>query len=307
MGKTKLVAGIILLIIGLGVLPAGLIIDRRINSELDAAIPSTLIGIRDGFIPTATELIKFVGTPDGLLGIANDIGYQLGEMVNATVAANTINTTIFELGKSVTDPVAKDLFFNDPNWNITTGILVPIGISQNAGEDLGFTTSAIDNLLFGNASYPGLITDLSLGSGVIGYLGVYQDADTTEERNDMSEAYNATWVQLSRVNNYLLDYLYPIVPLLGGYPYEQPNDPNYPKVYFLMQWANATFDNDGITLPVGGGIDAWELGIDYSTNVSVYDPSGFSIDLCLALWDESDASSPFNTTSDFNDGLPVGG
>ena len=55
MGKAKLVVGLILLFVGVGIIPTGIILDNKINEGLDAAIPAALLEIRDGFLPVAAD------------------------------------------------------------------------------------------------------------------------------------------------------------------------------------------------------------------------------------------------------------
>jgi len=95
--------------------------------------------------------------------------------------------------------------------------------------------------------------------------------------------------------------MFPLVPTLGSLPF--PADSTTAPIYFHMQWANATLAPTGIALPIGGGITAWELGVDYVSEVAVNNPSDFKLTLSTALWDPTNGTSPFNTTGDSSDGF----
>lgn len=302
MGKTKLFVGLILLIVGAGLIPTGIILDDKINEGLDAAIPGALLQIRDEFLPAAADLIKREAVPEVLLGIKDDVELALGATINGTVSANTLNYTIFELGKLVTDTVAIDMFFNDLTWTGDTGISAPISFSQHAGVSLGYSVLAQNAILFGNNTFPGLISDITSGTNITAFLLMYESAlGEIDERIAMSFAYDATWGQLVEVADYLVSYLFPLVPTFGGYPL--PAQYIYPEAYFFAQWANASIVPTGITLPLAGGIEAWELAADVVSETVVITPSGFSVELCTELWDATNSTSPFNTTDDQNDGF----
>ncbi|MHA1112582.1 MAG: hypothetical protein ACTSRE_15925, partial [Promethearchaeota archaeon] len=121
MGKTKLFVGLILLIVGAGLIPTGIVLDNKLNEELDAAIPGTLLQIRDGFLPAAADLIKFEAIPEAMLGLKSELETQIPYLLNGSVTAQTINGTITGLAGSVGLATAKNMFFNDPAWSTNTG------------------------------------------------------------------------------------------------------------------------------------------------------------------------------------------
>ena len=301
MGKTKLFVGLILLIVGAGLVPTGIVLDNRINEQLDAAIPGTLLEIRDGFLPAAADLIKFEAVPEAMLGLKDEMEALLPYLLNGSITAQTINGTITGLAGSVGIATAKDMFFNDVAWSTNTGGVFPINsVSEVMGQALGFTTDAQDYILYGNGAYPGLITDLTQGEGIYGFLQLYAQSISPAQQTAMSTGYNATWEQLTNISAYLSNYMFPLVPTLGSLPFAA--DSTTAPIYFLMQWANATLASTGIPLPIGTGIVAWELGVDYVSNTTVYNPSNFSLTLCTALWDATNETSPFNTTDNGDDG-----
>ncbi len=301
MGKTKLFVGLILLIVGAGLIPTGIVLDNKINEGLDAAVPGALLEIRDGFLPAASEMIKFEAIPEALVGLKDELEPQIPYLLNGSISAQTINGTITALAGSVGITTAKDMFFNDLVWSTSTGGIFPINsISEVMGQSLGFTAASQDYILYGNGPYPGLITDLTQGDGIFGFLQRYSLSVTPSQQFAMSLFYNATWEQLGNVSAYLSNYMFPLVPTLGGLPF--PADSTYAPIYFQMQWANASLAPTGIPLPIGSGIVAWEIGVDFVSDVAINNPSDFLLTLSTALWDATNLTSPFNTTADSNDG-----
>ena len=302
MGKTKLFVGLILLIVGAGIIPTGIVLDDKINEELDAAIPGVLLEIRDGFLPAAADLIKFEAIPEAMLGLKSELETQIPYLLNGSVTAQTINGTITGLAVSVGLATAKDMFFNDLAWSTNTGGIFPINsISEVMVQALGFTTDAQDYILNGNGQYPGIVTDLVSGSGIFAFLQFYAQMSSPAQQTAIATIYNATSEQLGNVSAYLSSYMFPLVPTLGSLPFAA--DSTTAPIYFHMQWANATLAPTGITLPIGGGITAWELGVDYVSEVAVNSPSDFLLTLSTALWDATNDKSPFNTTGDSSDGF----
>jgi len=297
MGKTKLVVGVILLIIGLGMIPTGYVINNSVNNRLDRSVPDVLLEIRAQFLPEISKMIKFEATPEVLLGIRDGLIDQIPDLLNGSVSAQTINGTIDALGVSLGDYItARDMFFNDPAWSTNTGGIFPINsVSEVIGSPLAFTLTAQNRLLNGYGARPGLVTDLSAGSGLVAYLEDYYEVDTLPELTQIVNAYNATWDQLGYLTDYLITYLFPLVPTLGFLPF--PATQITAPTYFQMQWANATLNNESIPLPFGTGIEAWEIGVEYIDEFTInYNPSNFTLLLCNALWNETNVYSPFNST-----------
>jgi len=294
----KLVVGVILLIIGVGMIPTGYVINNSANNRIDQSIPAVLLEIRAQFLPEASKMIKFEGTPEVLLGIRDGLIDQIPDLLNGSVSAQTINGTIDALGASLGDYItARDMFFNDPAWSTNTGGIFPIdSISEVIGSPLAFSLNAQVRLLNGYGLRPGLVTDLNTGSGLTAYLEDFYEVDTPTELTQMVNAYNATWDQLEYLTEYLTTYLFPLVPSLGGLPF--PATQNTASTYFQIQWANATLNNESISLPIGAGVKAWEIGVEYENEFTInYNPSNFTLLLCNALWNETNPYSPFNSTN----------
>lgn len=276
MGKMKLAVGIILVVLGLGLVSTGYSLDYSVNKQLDESIPSVLLEIREQFLPEAEKMIKFEAIPSAMLGVRDTLTALIPSVLNGTISANTIDSQI-------TDNSDRENFFN----NVSASFAIT-GFSEFAGMNLSFTETAQERLLGGYTTIlPGLIDDLTLGTGITEFLQKYETAiNSSSQKVLMEYFYNATWMQLSNISVYLTTYLFPLVPTLGGLPLAI-NDLTAP-IYFQGQWANVSLTGGSLTLPIGSGIDNWELGANI--------PSGFSLTICNALWNETNPLSPFNAS-----------
>jgi hypothetical protein len=101
---------------------------------------------------------------------------------------------------------------------------------------------------------------------------------------DMETYYNSTYFQILNVSEYVLEYLFPLVPTIGDIPYTIESQ--YHDELFFMQWTNLTFIPESweIQLPTGPRIDNWEANINLNMT-TVYN-----------LWNESLATSPLTIT-----------
>jgi hypothetical protein len=304
MGKAKLVLGILLLVVGAGVLPTGYVLHGNIESRLDEAIPETLLTIRDEFLPEVAEMVKFEAIAPAALGIRDALSPQIPYLLNGSISVQTINQTLATLASSIGYTSAFNMFFNDPLWSTTT---IPFGgpfpidsISEVLGQSLGFSADAQTAILFGNgSSYPGITGDNVTGSGIYEFLQKYNNALApldpelvATRKQNMKDAYDSTWDQLTNITTYINSYLFPSVPSLGPLPF--PADESTQETYFLMQWANATLEDEGITLTLSSDVVAWEIGINYDNGTIHHHPSNFTLSLTEDLWNALDPYSPFN-------------
>ena len=155
---------------------------------------------------------------------------QMRDLVNATFFMQFINMTqhidpvtveIFGLfNVTILEPI--DFYFNtyyllnisEFNFLLTFSealfhLRLPevIGISEWAKEDLDFTALALSSIINGTSTLPGLVADHEMGTGVLEYLALYDRAveDSTLMQN-MTEEYNATWYQLTKLTDYYRNY-----------------------------------------------------------------------------------------------------
>ena len=143
---------------------------------------------------------------------------------------------------------ATEQFFNDEEWSITTKGITPVsGVSEfgtGGSYNLSYTNTTRHRLLYGYLNTPGILEDLALGTGVSGFLDLYNE---TSGDATMQLQYNATFYQLKNMSSYLTQYMYDmIVPaqlLSEGLTLDTAAERD-----FYMQWANGTIFTGGIFL-----------------------------------------------------------
>ncbi|MBN2156571.1 MAG: hypothetical protein JW776_11055 [Candidatus Lokiarchaeota archaeon] len=282
MGKVKLVLGIVLLLIGVGVLPTGYVLHNRIEEDLDLALPGVLLSIRDQVMPEIEKYTKYGAIPETMIALKNVAVPHVPEMVNGTISLNEITDTLDDLSGYIGFENATDWFFNDPAWTVNTDGNYSIqGISEYAGlGNLSFTPLALTSIL---STFQ---TTYAFTNGIPYFLDNYEDSITDlDERDDMMETYNSTWEQLGNVSTYLIDYLYPLVPALGSLPYEATDATA--EDFFFMQWANGTILPDSWEITLSGSeIEDWEFNSP---------GSNLSFQKIYAIWNSSNQLSPFNS------------
>ncbi|MFX1574234.1 MAG: hypothetical protein ACFFB0_15940 [Promethearchaeota archaeon] len=337
MSKKILVLSALLLTLGSGLIPGGILIADYINNRVANSIDEGLLGIEEEAIPLIEPMIKEKGIPRSLRGIRNtaiseiepmikekgipqalrgirDVGISYVEdMVEATFVAVLIETMavtggyVSLLGTFV-DPIGIDPFFN----NETTGVWAYIfwGVSRYHTEQLNFTEDAQNRILFGNSTtisgyipgIQGFLNDTSTGAGVATFLEQYSasnSSETNELKEIMQENYNCTWYQLTKlyeyVYDYLIEYIIPDViianelhvdymPELAGLTSVNA----IAKALFMEQWANGTILGE-VQYP--GGIDFSEMieGINETLvgfEVGRITPSNITRKVALALFDD---------------------
>ncbi|MBA7632921.1 hypothetical protein ES703_40477 [subsurface metagenome] len=143
---------------------------------------------------------------------------------------------------------ATNHFFNDEEWSITTkGITHISGVSEfgtGSSYNLSYTDTARQRLLYGYQNSSGILEDLALGTGVSGFLDLYND---TSGDATMQLQYNATYYQLKNLTSYLTQYMFDVsVPAqlaLDGLTLDSAAERD-----FYVQWANGTIFTSGIYL-----------------------------------------------------------
>lgn len=252
----------------------------------------TLIGTKEQFLPTIEEMVKVQAIPPVLSNIYALAITELPLIINGSVAAKIINATITGVAEYVGLPLAKEEFFN--NYTFQDNYLTTIeGVSERMTGGLGnlsYTPAAQNNLLCGNIGFPGIITDLEMGTGLLGFLQLYSINATDPSFNaTMQFAYNATWGQLTALAGYITTYLWPIVvPVTLGM-----SAAAFAPIMFLGQWANGTYISGGIDLSLF--IDDYDDPL-YGLEVGIPNPSNISLTSAMALWDSMNSSAFVNDT-----------
>jgi hypothetical protein len=255
------------------------------------ATPDVLLGVENETLIQLQQQLPVLATPQVLLGLKDKAIAQLPAVINGSGTAQFINGTLDAVGGIIGLANAIDQYFNSIAFQATYGTPIQ-GVSELYGMSFAFTTVAENALLYGNGPMPGLITDLSLGLGVLGYMELYLNASLGDLvlQGAMQLYYNATWTQLSALAGYIKDYMWEVIikPTYSPpYTIEQ-----YAEILFYTQWADGSVIEGGVDLSlfqsgVPPGTYGLEAGIPIPTNITV--PT------CTDLWDDS---NPYSFTND---------
>ncbi|MFX0018964.1 MAG: hypothetical protein ACFFBT_04185 [Promethearchaeota archaeon] len=309
MSKKILIISIILFAVGSGLVPGGILIENYINDTVAKSVDEGLLGIEEEAIPLIEPLIKEKGIPQALRGIRN-VGISFVEdMVEATFVAVLIKVMALDGGNissTYFPPIGIENFFN----NDTIGVWVVFsGISHYHTEPLNFTVDAQNRILFGNSTIvpgyipgiQGFLNDTSTGAGVTTFLNQYYTAnssETNELMETMQENYNCTWDQLTKLNDYVCDYLIDlIIPIIIQNNLHVDYMPELAgllsvnaiaQALFMEQWANGTILGK-VQYP--GGIDFSEMLEDINENLVGFEvgritPSNITRKVAIALFDD---------------------
>lgn len=326
--KSKLIISIILLFVGVGAIPTGFYVNQYLVDQVYEAVPEALLGIQEEALPSIEEQLPGLATPDVLLGIEEkalitlesqlpvlttpdvllglkaEIEDKIPALINCTTAANVINGTVDLLVQLFGLDAGTNIFFNDPTFqaDIGGGIILK-GVSNYTGASMGYTLTARQTLLYDGisiptvADVPGLINDTILGTGVCGFLEIYNASLYNMVLNQTIQTlYNATWPQLTAVAGWLQFHVFPdVVPgaFFGKYGIPVSTAEAFG---FYFQWANGTLIEDGIDLSVfletyDTELKGFEAGVPIHTNISLA--------TCINMWDPTNQLSFVNETGIF--------
>jgi len=321
MSKSKLIIGIILVVVGGGLIPTGFIINETFVDQIAEGVPDALLAIEEEAIPTLEEQLPPLGTPDVLLNIEAEALTSLEAqlpvlatplvlsalkeeavaalplIINGSGAALAINQTITGVAGAIGYPAAKDQFFNSPTFQ--ANYATPQGISDYydtlMGDfdvvNLGYTITAQNNLLYGVGPLPGLITDLELGKGLLGYMELYLNVTLGDQTLNatMQFYYNATWTQLEYLAGYIKNYLWDVVVKST---YSPPYTIElYAELVFYAQWANGSVVEGGIDLSLFKDTLPEDT---FGLEAGVPNPTNITVLTCMNLWDISNSFSFVN-------------
>lgn len=324
MSKSKIIIGIVLIVVGGGLVPTGFFVNQMFVDQIADGVPDALLAIEAEALPSLEDQLPPLGTPNVLLGVEDaaltslesqlpvlttpvvldglkeEAVAALPAIINGSGAAIAINQTIDGIAGYIGYPAAKEQFFNSPSFQADFGYVTPQGVSDYydtiMGDfdmvNLGYTVTAQNNLLYGVGPLPGLITDLDLGMGLLGYMQIYVEVVLGDQSLNatMQSLYNATWTQLEYLAGYINNYLWDVVVKYEysslGYTIEQ-----YAELVFYSQWANGTIVDDGIDLSLfKDTLPADTKGLE----AGIPNPTNITIPTCIDLWDVSNPLSFVN-------------
>jgi len=318
MSKSKLIIGIILVVVGGGLIPTGFFVNQMFVDQIAEGVPDALLAVEEEAVPTLEEQLPVLGTPDVLLGVEEgaltSLEAQLPVLATPTVlsalkeeavaalpliingsgAALAINQTITGVAGAIGYPAAKAQFFNSPTFQ--ADYATPQGISDYydtlAGDfdvvNLGYTVTAQNNLLYGVGPLPGLITDLELGKGLLGYMELYLNVTLGDQALNatMQTLYNATWTQLEYLAGYIKNYLWDVVVKST---YSPPYTIElYAELVFYAQWANGSVVEGGIDLSLFKDTLPEDT---FGLEAGIPNPTNITVPTCMNLWDVSNSFS----------------
>ena len=134
MGKGKLVAGIILIVIGVGMIPASIGLDNLIEQRMDESISLSFLRIRQAYLPSAEAYALTESIPDTMQELKEKALPDMPSFANGTITVQEMKAVIDDLTTSIGKDEALNLFFNDPSWTIITSSNYDIeGVSENNG------------------------------------------------------------------------------------------------------------------------------------------------------------------------------
>ncbi|MBN2156572.1 MAG: hypothetical protein JW776_11060 [Candidatus Lokiarchaeota archaeon] len=282
MEKRKLIAGIVLLVIGIGLIPGTIGMGNLINYRMDQTINPAFDNIRSEFSTEAESFALKESIPQMMQELKDTIIPNIPILINGSVSAKVISNVLNNLTGYIGQENATEWFFNDPTFTINTDGNYSIqGISEYSGlGNLSFSTLAINRIL------SAILTNYAVTNGIKSFLENYEDSVTDlDDRNEMMQLYNATWEQLENVSTYLTDYLFPLVPTLGSLPFEATS--LTAEDFFYIHWANGTVLPNGIRIFFSQTVSVvnWELKQpDLNLNLS----------MVKTIWNTTNEYSPFN-------------
>jgi hypothetical protein len=325
--KSKLIIGIILLAVGGILVPTGYFVNNYLREQVSEGVPEALLKIQADAVPGLEEQIPglatddvllsieaqalvelqnelpYLATPDVLLGLKAEIEDKIPGLINCTTTANVINMTIAYLMLTLDFDTASNLLFNDPTFEFSLGFATLKGVSNFTGVSMGYTSASRQALLIDGISIPGvgdiagLINDTTLGTGVCGFLEVYNASlyDLTLNQT-IQTLYNATWIQLTTLAGWFQYHVFPdIVPGVFQNRYGIPT--SVAELYgFYFQWANGTLIEDGIDLSVF--LETYDIELK-GLEAGVPTPTNIPLTSCISMWDPTNSLSFVNETGIF--------
>ena len=216
---------------------------------------------------------------------------NLGLAINGTTAAQLIGQTLDGVAGATNLATALDTFFNSTTFQTT--FTTPIqGVSEYNSVGLSISAATADKLLYtGSPSYGvpyGWLQDNTTGTGVLAFMGLYQQALTNPTLKAAAEAdYGFQAGQFDAVANYILNHLFEdVVQTTVAGTYGIGNTAATANIAFYMQWTNTSF-----TSPL-------DLNGDYSPDgFEVGAPGNITLTEAMTLWNPSSDYSFTNVTS----------
>ncbi|MFX0074219.1 MAG: hypothetical protein ACFE96_02155 [Candidatus Hermodarchaeota archaeon] len=308
MSKKILATSLVLIAIGGVLIPSGMLVNSSINEMVESSVDEGLLGIQEEALPLVESMIAELGIPRALRDIRKKGLSELEAIVNATFFMFLINMTLHT--EPVLGVVPLTMLFD--KW-IHWILIIPVtyssslngmgyppikGISEYHQQNLWYGEAKF-RLIEGTESLPGLIGNNTMGTGVLEFLELCdQAACNSSLEQELTTGYNATWNQLVKLVDYYRDYFVPVaIPMIvANMPVVMPeytgmDTMDITEMYFYEQWANCTVYEDGydfseILDEISDPLFGFEVGRLAPSNIS-----RSSID---GLWDDNNSKSLTN-------------
>jgi hypothetical protein len=128
--KSKLIIAIVMIIVGAGLVPTGLLTNEYMRDQVYDGVPDALLGIKAEAIPGVEELLPILGAPEVLKGIFDEAAVQLEPMltISSTPLAllglsSQINASIPDLidGVTTANIIATSLAWAETTYGAGNG------------------------------------------------------------------------------------------------------------------------------------------------------------------------------------------
>ncbi|MHA2171240.1 MAG: hypothetical protein ACXAB7_15195, partial [Candidatus Kariarchaeaceae archaeon] len=205
-----------------------------------------------------------------------------------------MNGTVGGIADLAGNVTAWDGFFNDTDFSTTYPLSPVDGIAEYLGFSTDISENAAEKLLYNGSALgiPGWFSDLTTGTGILGFLDVFKDATTNATLMGLlTGSYEANATQLGWIATYLTSYLLLDDYLDTAITSQPPFLPalTIAEAMFRQQWANGTVLPGGID--VNGddqAPDGFEVGIPTASDIASTDVADmFDESNILALTNDS--------------------
>lgn len=174
--KSKLIIGIVILAVGAGLIPTGLIANDYLRDEVYDGVPEAMTKIKRDALPGLMEqipvlatpevllgvqaeataglepMVALLGTPQALLGMRDEINASIPGLIDVVTTANIISTSLAWADFTYGAGNGSEYLFNDvayvDGWAFLQGVTNFINSSIFPTTNMSYTPSAQQNLLY---------------------------------------------------------------------------------------------------------------------------------------------------------------
>jgi hypothetical protein len=307
--KSKVIIGIVLLAVGTGLVPTGLVSNDYLRERVYNGVPEAMINIKNEALPGLMDAIPPLATPDVLKGFKEEAIVGVEPVINILATPQVL--------RKVNESASTDLV---PILNGTVDFLEQWanGTHVSGGIDLHLLDNDIPNGTYGlEAGIPTptnipLLKCVDLWNDSIALTFVNDDgikiwveaAGNATLQTLLSTTFNITSTQLALLLGWLNNFINNLTPVLVEAE-PGPTINELATLAFYEQWANGTISGEVFLLNglLGefnssyAGAPFFEVGLPNATSLTLTE--------CLDLWDETGINTFINRDSFANHWLPA--